>query len=232
MSVNEFNLILVKISTLLDALKDHAEQVVFVGGAVTSLLITEKAAFRVRPTKDIDIIVQNKNRNGFYKFEEDLRSLGFKQKMVADDPICRWYLDEIIVDVVPTSEEILTFGNAWYEIAFRDSIQLPLIDERPFKVISAPMFICTKLNAFDDRGNNDYANSHDMEDIVCVIDGRPELIDEVKRCDPSAKENLKIRFADLLKTDEFIGSLEYQIPFGSIGREQIIIDRMHAIADL
>lgn len=49
----------------------------------------------------------------------------------------------------------------------------------PVRMITAPYFIACKLAAFAGRGNGDYLMSHDMEDIVAVMDGRPELVSEV-----------------------------------------------------
>ena len=47
------------------------------------------------------------------------------------------------------------------------------------KVVSAIAFIATKLDAFDDRGDGDYQASHDLEDIISVVDGRERLISEL-----------------------------------------------------
>ena len=48
-------------------------QVVFLGGSVVSLLITETAFAGIRPTKDVDVIIETSNRSGFHHFEESLR---------------------------------------------------------------------------------------------------------------------------------------------------------------
>ncbi|MCK4690308.1 MAG: hypothetical protein KAT20_00755 [Desulfuromonadales bacterium] len=41
-------------------------------------------------------------------------------------------------------------------------------------------FIATKLEAFFGRGNGNYWGSHDLEDIMTVIDGRPDSNDNRK----------------------------------------------------
>jgi hypothetical protein len=43
-------------------------------------------------------------------------------------------------------------------------------------MITAPYFLACKLAAFRSRGEGDYLMSHDMEDIVAVLDGRPEVV--------------------------------------------------------
>ena len=40
------------------------------------------------------------------------------------------------------------------------------------------MLLCTKLVAFADRGHNDYYGSHDLEDIITLVDGRDSILAE------------------------------------------------------
>ena len=86
-------------------------KVVFLGGSATGFHITDKAEPEIRATKDVDIIVEVASIVGYHKLEKTLRELGFFQKMQEDDPICRWYIDDVIVDVMPTDENILGFSN-------------------------------------------------------------------------------------------------------------------------
>jgi hypothetical protein len=80
--------------------------VVFLGGAATALFITDEAAPEVRPTKDVDVIVETLTRSDYYIVEEKLRSLGFTQPMEEDSPICRWVIQGVNIDVMPTDEKI------------------------------------------------------------------------------------------------------------------------------
>lgn len=83
------------------------QKVVFLGGAATTLLITDKATPEVRATKDVDIIVEVLSKSDYYQLEETLRSLGFTQSMEEDAPLCRWVINDTKVDVMPTDERIL-----------------------------------------------------------------------------------------------------------------------------
>ena len=47
-----------QLARVAEALGDLRHDVVFVGGATVGLLITDPAAPRVRPTKDVDVIVE------------------------------------------------------------------------------------------------------------------------------------------------------------------------------
>ena len=55
------------------------DSVVFVGGAVVDLLITDPAAPTVRPTTDVDVIVEVASLHDYHKLGNLLRSLGFRE---------------------------------------------------------------------------------------------------------------------------------------------------------
>ena len=80
-----------KVARRLGALRP---KVVFLGGSSTGFHITDKAAPEVRATKDVDIIVEVASRVEYHQLENTLRELGFFQKIIADDPICRWYISK------------------------------------------------------------------------------------------------------------------------------------------
>jgi hypothetical protein len=58
------------------------------------------------------------------------------------------------------------------------------------------------FEAFHDRGQADVRGSHDLEDIVAVIDGRPEVIDEV-----ALREYVREQVRTLLATRTFHDAL-------------------------
>ena len=55
------------------------------------------------------------------------------------------------------------------------------------RVITAPHFLATKLEAFR-GGGGDFLASHDLEDLVFVIDGRSEIVEEVRAETPLLRE--------------------------------------------
>jgi len=86
------------------------DDVVFLGGAATALLITDAAAPDVRSTMDVDVIVEVTSTRDYYRLAEELRSLGFSEDTGEDAPLCRWRVGGIAVDIMPTDEKILGFG--------------------------------------------------------------------------------------------------------------------------
>ena len=90
---------------------DLREELVFVGGAVAGLLITDPAMPSIRPTADVDLVCRAVALTDYHRVETALRARGFSQDMRPEAPICRWQVGSVIVDVMPSLEEILGFAN-------------------------------------------------------------------------------------------------------------------------
>ena len=134
------------------------EEIVFVGGCVTGLLITDPAAAPVRPTVDVDAIIEISSYAEFMLTEGRLRNLGFSQSSGESVPICRWFADRVILDLMPTDPAILGISNRWYKPAMQHSQRIR-IGEHDVRVITAPYFLGTKFEAFHARGKGDFALS-------------------------------------------------------------------------
>ena len=105
-----------RIKAVYNALEELANGVVFVGGATVSLY-TDRPAPEVRPTDDVDILVELTNYSGYAAVEEKLREKGFVND-IESGVICRYTIKGITVDIMPTSGKILGFVNQWYNEAF------------------------------------------------------------------------------------------------------------------
>jgi len=183
------------------------EKVVFVGGCTTGLLITDPAMPEVRSTQDVDVIVEVASRLEYYRLEKELRSRGFRQDMSENAPVCRWLVDDIKVDVMPTKEDILGFANRWYLPAIRNADHVEIGKELTIQLVTPPYFLATKIEAFKGRGGGDYMASHDMEDIITVVDGRPEIVSEIITSPDDLKIYLSESFRALLANGEFLDAI-------------------------
>jgi predicted nucleotidyltransferase len=70
---------------------------------------------------------------------------------------------------MPTDEKILEFGNRWYKTAIKHAIIHQIIEDLPIKSITAPYFLATKLEAFRDRGENDFVGSREKDYLFQVF---------------------------------------------------------------
>lgn len=206
--------------------------VVYLGGCATALFITDTAAPDVRATIDVDCIVDVISLRHYHKLEKQLNDLGFK-KSIEDDIICRWRFNHVILDIMPTDEKILGFGNRWYKPAIQHANTHHIADDLIIKSVTAPYFLATKLEAFKTRGNNDFLGSHDFEDIITVIDGREEIVPEVFNADTKLKNHLAESFTNMLKQTDFHTALPGHLNHSSIseGRTKIVLKRIEQMAN-
>jgi len=184
-------------------------ELVFVGGAVAGLLITDPAQPAIRPTEDVDLIVQTLALGDYYAIEKRLAHLGFVRDLSADAPICRWRVGAVAVDVMPTLEDILGFSNRWY-----------------------PLALATKLEAFKGRGAQDYLFSHDLGDAISVIDGREALLDECRSSPIELRSYLAACWDSLLKTPAFLDALPGHLPGDAASQERLpdLLDKLRVLA--
>ena len=80
------------------------------------------------------------------------------------------------------------------------------------RLIRAPLFIATKLEAFLDRGKGDFLMSHDLGDALAVIDGRETLLEEFEAVDAQVAGFVGDVVASLLAKREFASYLPGHLP--------------------
>ena len=81
---------LVRIKAVANILKGLDQPYVFVGGATVSLYSTQKAlAESIRPTDDVDVVIELASYADHSKMEERLRKLGFVND-IESGIICRY----------------------------------------------------------------------------------------------------------------------------------------------
>jgi hypothetical protein len=190
-----------------DVLRPLLAELVFVGGCVTGLLITDEAAGEPRGTIDVDAIAEITSYAQYAEFGGHLRSLGFSEDTREGAPVCRWIRGAMILDVMPLNEKILGFSNRWYQAAMAASVMKKLRDDLEIRIVAAPYFVATKLEAFKGRGGGDFLGSHDLEDVVSVVDGRETLIAEVRDAGAKLSAYVRHEIAKLLAKPGFIDAL-------------------------
>jgi hypothetical protein len=190
-----------------EALGDLREQVVFVGGAVAGLLVTDPAADGVRATLDVDAVV-NGNFARFHRIEVALAQRGF----VRDEHsgvICRWVHQDsgVLFDLMSVQPEVLGFSNRWYRYAFETAESFELSPNLSIRVVSAVAFVATKLEAYAGRGGGDFMSSHDIEDVLNIVDGREELAQELATAPDELRRAVAAAVGALLRNPDFANVL-------------------------
>jgi hypothetical protein len=133
---------------------------------------------------------------------------------------------------MPLDEKILGFSNRWYRPAMDGAIPHRLRRDLEIRVVTAPYFLATKLEAFRGRGKGDFFASHDLEDVIFVIDGRSSIVEEVRAEKPPLREYFRREIGGLLASPGFIDAVPgYLLPdAASQARMGIVMERLSHLA--
>jgi hypothetical protein len=192
--------------SVVDLLASVLDDLVFVGGCTTGLFITDPAAGGIRPTNDVDAIVDVTSYAKYTALAERLRALGLSEDATPGAPLCRWRHGHLIVDIMPTDPAVLGFSNRWYPHAI-ETAQTLCVGGRDVRVVTPALFIATKLEAFHGRGGNDIVASHDLEDIIAVVDGRAEIVTDVAASSADVRAYIAGEILALLTSRDFTEAL-------------------------
>jgi len=216
-----------------NGLGELKDVMVFVGGAIAELYASDPASSDIRPTTDIDCVIELSSRMEYSKLEEKLRAKGFANDTSKGAPICRWIYRNMKVDVMPTDEEILGFSNRWYLEGIENKTVKTLPDGTEVFVFPTQYYLAAKFEAHKSRGGNDLRQSHDFEDIVYIFDNCPDLVDDIINSNYGLREYLKSECQNLLDNNGLTEGIESALPYGSGDeRVEIIEDLVQNIAKI
>ena len=218
------------IKTVAKALGDVNIRVVYVGGAVVALYADDPAAEDVRPTKDIDIVVQIAGISELNRLEEDMAKRGFTRDPF-ENVMCRFRLGDILVDVMSTSEVGWAPSNRWFKSGMK---HLRKVDAGGIEIniLDTPHFLAAKFEAYSGRGQNDPRTSPDFEDIVYILDNNITLAEEVLKVSTQVRKYLTKWFRTIMESPSMQEALEAHLPYQTrAGRIAIINDKLRHITE-
>ena len=217
-----------RIKAVFNALEELGPEVVFVGGATVSLY-ADRPTGETRPTDDVDLLVELLQYNGYAALEEKLRRKGFVNDSESG-VICRFRLQGLIVDVMPTNDTVLGFSNRWYPEGHAQAIPYQLEDGYTIKIFSPVFFLATKLEAFHDRGAGDGRTSSDFEDIVFVLSNRTTIWEELRDAQHAAGAFVKESLGQLLQNPHLAEWISCHLEYSEQNRVPRILNFMRAIS--
>lgn len=210
------------------------EDVVFVGGQMTELLVTDPAAIQPRPTDDVDVVVRATTRTAYHRLQGRLHARGFMPDTRPAAPICRLRTrDDLVLDVMPLDENILGFTNRWYSLAFETAQRIAIDPGTSIRAIAAPAFLATKWEAYRNRGAADPMMSHDLEDIITLVMGRERIVEEIAALPRDARGFITDATRDFLAEPWAEEIVAGNIPDarGIPGIADVVLSRLRALAD-
>jgi predicted nucleotidyltransferase len=214
-----------RIKAVSNALAKLETPVVFAGGAAVSLYVDASFREEVRPTDDVDVVIEIAAYKNYAAMEERLRSLGFANDMTSKI-ICRYQYRGIIVDIMPTDESILGFSNKWYAPGYKMAMDVEIDKNHTVKIFPVEYFIASKLDAFKDRGKNDGRTSTDFEDIVFVLNYRSAVWEELANSPVAVKTYLLVEFKKLTAGPYFYEWISSHLGFDEQNRVGFIIGNL------
>jgi predicted nucleotidyltransferase len=209
------------------------DQLVFVGGQMVELLVTDPAAIRSRLTDDVDVVVAVSTKTAYEHVQAQLRALGFQPDMRKNAPLCRFRTsDDLVLDAMPMDEGVLGFSNRWYAHAIETAQRMEIDAGLWIRAISAPTFLATKWEAHASRGAANPIMSHDLEDIIVVVAGRSSLLHELRSAPMELRQYISENTVEFLRDpsfDEVVGdALPDARRFPGMVAE--VVARLHTIA--
>jgi predicted nucleotidyltransferase len=212
---------IIRIKAVYHALEELADSVVFVGGATVSLY-SDRAAAETRPTDDVDIVMELAKYTEYADVEEQLRKKGFIND-IASGVICRYIIKGVVVDVMPTGENVLGFKNKWYPDGFKYSIKHMIDEQVSVRIFTPAYFIASKLDAYNDRGKEDGRFSKDLEDIVYAPNNRSTIWIEMNDAHEEVRKYLKMAFTNLLEQKYIYDWISSHLEYSEQRRVNFII---------
>jgi len=134
---------IVRLRVVAESLGEWKDRVIFVGGATLSLYATRPLATNVRPTDDVDVVVELISMADFYKLQEQLLKLGFKND-TESNIISRFLIQGLKVDFMPTDSSILGFSNKWYIDGVKTATIYKMTNGESIRIFTSPYFYCFK----------------------------------------------------------------------------------------
>ena len=194
------------IAAVARALGEDRTRVVFVGGTVTALYPLEGGA-DVRPTIDVDCVIDVATTAEYYAFAERLRGRGFHECTDEGAPLCRFICAGIRVDVSATVDTGIGPTNRWYREAVANAATYSVSSDVEALALRPIYFVATKLEAFRSRGRGDFVASHDLEDLLTVIAGIGALREEITAAQTGVAESVRDQLIEFTRNLAFMDAV-------------------------
>jgi hypothetical protein len=100
------------------------------------------------------------------------------------------------------------------------------------RIVTPALFVATKLEAFHGRSGDDLVASHDLEDIIAVVDGRAEIVGDVAAATDDVRAYIGAEIRALLDNRDFTEALAgFLLPDpASQARRSLLENRLRSLS--
>lgn len=219
------------IEVVADSLSDLVNEVAFVGGAVSGLYLPASLDLESRSTEDVDCVINVTTSIAYSKLENQLRDLGFKNKIESEaSVICRWSINNVVVDVMPLDTKITGFKNQWYEPGLKNKIPTLLPSGKSVYIFELSYFLASKLVALYNRGGHDWRGESDLEDVLFVLVNSNNPLEIIKESEPVVRKYLTEVFSELISHADINDILVSNVQEGSFEKSKVIIEEISQLS--
>jgi hypothetical protein len=220
--------LLIEVATFLDRVDiEYA----FTGGAVIPFYLDIPDLASMRPTKDVDVIVQAVTLLEYHDVEQRIVQMGWRHDASPGAPRCRWIMGDVKIDVMASSEVAGEFSSPWFQKGVQEAVKVQVAGGS-FRVVPVSVLIASKLLAFTQRGIKDPWLSHDLEDVMTIVDGRVDFMSELEATDSGLRDDIAFMMRQVINLPDFLNYLPGFLPSdpGSQGRCGFLESRLRKMA--
>ena len=117
-----------------------------------------------------------------------------------------------------------------YQLLIHQLQEIKLPEGVSINILPSPYFLATKLEAFKDRGKNDFYGSHDYEDIIYLLDNRIGIIEEILEAEGEVKDYIKQELTTIINHPQAEEILAMHIhPLVREERFQILMEKIEKL---
>ena len=134
---------------------------------------------------------------------------------------------------MPTDGGFLGLNTTWFAEAL--ALAIPrTIAGRTIRVVAPVAFLATKLAAFADRGRGDCYGSHDLEDLIAVVDGRSAIVSEIAAAPVPLRRYIVASLGGMCRSSAFQEALPGFLPSDEASQRRLPLlrNKLKAIAEL
>lgn len=102
------------------------------------------------------------------------------------------------------------------------------------RALTPANLLATKLEAFAGRGRNDYLASPDFEDIIALLDGRQQIVEEIVTAPAELRQYAREQLSQHLSDPRARDAIGPQLAYGSGGAdraEAVLLPRIAQIIE-
>ncbi len=134
---------------------------------------------------------------------------------------------------MPLDAGVLGFTNRWYRSGVVTAEEVSLAEDTTIRILNPPHFLASKMEAYGGRGGDDPFMSHDLEDVISVLAGRPDCVKEVQAAGPELAHWLGAQLASVFPRERRIELVAcHMSPTAPAGLAEVVADRISGLVKL